>query len=146
MKTKLEKILRIVAAGVFMVALVMNISTTLSDPFSVEIAHAYLTDSNGNPIDSGVTGANGGTDDDGFKVEQKDCTISKSGKGVVKNAINFTMHGKTFTIPVGWDFDANGAWGTTWENAQTLCHTGGTLVSCIELQLTCAQFYASLPN
>jgi len=51
MKSKLVKTLRIVAAGVFVIALVMNVLTALSEPFCVEIAHASLTDDNGNPID-----------------------------------------------------------------------------------------------
>jgi len=51
MKSKLEKTLRIIAAAMFMVALVVNISSTLSDPFGIELAHAVLTDSNGNVID-----------------------------------------------------------------------------------------------
>lgn len=59
MKTKLDKFLRIIAAAVFVVALGLNVSTSLNGSL---VNSALLAQTTGTPPGSGDSGVTGGTD------------------------------------------------------------------------------------
>ena len=72
---------------------------------------------------------------------KQNCSVSHEGSGISQSEITFTQSGKTWTIPIGYNFDITGCWTKTYSNVDIDCELGGTFQCTAN---TCADFWASL--
>eukprot|EP00764_Aduncisulcus_paluster_P000347 gnl/Carplike_NY0171/10484_a14775_114.p1 GENE.gnl/Carplike_NY0171/10484_a14775_114~~gnl/Carplike_NY0171/10484_a14775_114.p1 ORF type:complete len:138 (+),score=2.52 gnl/Carplike_NY0171/10484_a14775_114:219-632(+) len=137
MNKKVKKITTWLATAVFLLALVINIKVTLDDPF-VMLSDEAVAQTTG----TGNSGSSSGTSVLWYKTDG-DCSVTYEGHGIVTSEITITKYGRTWTIPVGYNFDVSGTWKITYEDVAIDCSAGGNS-QCHGA--SCASFWASLDD